>query len=239
MRFMMPFGNLLCPFLVASLQLSVVRLVERLAVAQAYAAAEGIDCLQGLPDADAARRSLARAQALVTGLREAVEGSNGSSACRRFDSEAPYDDQLSAAQLLALHENAVVALESAESAVPAAREAQRDHEATVVAGYDALGLAASRLAQVVGVAAGLAVDETPVGRAAARLAGLVADSKASLVAARQALRDATLSSAASFDAVNEVNAEVPPLVAMHEAVQVAISTVAATGASWRCDIKPR
>lgn len=207
--------------------------------AEAAAAAEGIDRLQGLPDAVTARKALASARSLHTKLRAVVLGLSvaAPSAVPSYETAGTID-RLDAKQLLALHEEVAVAIEAAEAATPAARESQRDHEAAVVAGYDALGLAASRLAQLVGVSASLSVDKSAAGQAAARLATLVSEAEFALANARQGLRDATITMAPDSTAVDNAMTEVPPLEAMHKVVQDAITAVAAAGESpsvqvWR------
>lgn len=131
--------------------------------------------------------------------------------------------------ILSLHNEATLAVEAAETSISFARDSLRDHEVTVASGYEALELASTRLAQLLGTAAGLTADESPVGQAVSKLMRLAADAKVALATARQALTDAALSFAATADSVVETSMTSPPLMLMHKAVQDAISSVAAAG----------
>ena len=207
-----------------------MQLGDRLAATEAAAQSSGILCLQGLPLAATARRTLTEARRHFSVLQSVVSRPKDTSRSAEHSLGPSFIQQLVASQLLTMHEEAAVAIEAAEAIVPAACDGQREHECAVVAGYDALGLAASRLAHMMGSNSGLVVDQTPVGQSAERVESAMLRSKAMLAAARQTLQDTTLTVAPSTAMVSDDAESRPVLEIMHKAVQEAISSVAAAGA---------
>jgi trimeric autotransporter adhesin len=234
----------------ASVQPSLIQLAERVVAVGSTLAAEGFDRLNGLSEANDARRVLKEAKRLVARLSRSVADLDSAAAFEdgplqtlmEEEGEGAAPVSQSSTELLALQAAAMRGVEAAEASITTVREAQRQHEAAVVAGYDTISLVAARMALLSGAVSGLpglhtSTDEekgAPTGSTAsqggAEVMRLVEAAKAALVFARQALRRTALT-ATSSPAAHGAPASSSPLSLqeMHAAVQAAISAVATAG----------